>query len=122
MIQQSNEDEDEDEEEDEDEDDDEDDDDNIIIAFPAPDDAFTCPRGHWIDYRKDGTVKLSIANTIVALRYMLKDKGIELRYDEWRDQYVIEPPLCNADEASNVASPTPEEIALSQQELTCRSE
>ena len=67
-----------------------------VINFPSTPsyDAFTCPRGHWVDSSKKGPT-LTIANAIVALRYLLKDKSIELKYDNWRQHHITIPSFRN---------------------------
>jgi Virulence-associated protein E len=63
-----------------------------VVNFPTSYDAFTCPRGHWVDMDKKGPKLTSTPNAIVALRYLLKDKGIDLQYDDWRQHFITIPP------------------------------
>lgn len=63
------------------------------LSPPTIYNAFDCPRGHWVEVNKDGTVKQSTANAIVALRFLLEDKNITLKYDNWRKYHISIPPI-----------------------------
>jgi predicted P-loop ATPase len=66
-----------------------------VTKFPTPTyDAFNSPREHWPEMGKKGP-KLSLANAIHALRYLLKDKDTGVRYDNWKQHYITIPPFRN---------------------------
>jgi hypothetical protein len=67
---------------------------DTVLQFPVSYNAFTCPRGHWVDSGKKGPT-LTIANAIVALRYLLNNKNIELKYDNWRQHHITIPSFRN---------------------------
>ena len=55
--------------------------------------SFTCPRGQWIDYDQKTKPRPTVENCIVALRFILEDDKIELKYDTWkRTVVVVSPP------------------------------
>jgi hypothetical protein len=55
--------------------------------------SFTCPRGQWIDYDQKTKARPTVENCIVALRFILEDDKIELKYDTWkRTVVVVSPP------------------------------
>jgi hypothetical protein len=52
--------------------------------------SFTCPRGQWIDYDGKGSKpRPTVENCIVALRFILEDDKITLKYDLWKRTVVI---------------------------------
>jgi hypothetical protein len=51
--------------------------------------SFTCPRGQWIDYDEKTKPRPTVENCIVALRFILEDDKITLKYDHWKRTVVI---------------------------------
>jgi predicted P-loop ATPase len=51
--------------------------------------SFTCPRGQWIDYDTKTKPRPTVENCIVALRFILEDDKITLKYDLWKRTVVI---------------------------------
>ena len=51
--------------------------------------SFTCPRGQWIDYDGKAKPRPTVENCIVALRFILEDDKITLKYDLWKRTVVI---------------------------------
>ena len=69
--------------------------------------SFTCPRGQWIDYDGKGKPRPSVENCIVALRFILEDDKITLKYDLWkRTVVVVWPPRPTA--ITDIYDPLPE--------------
>ena len=68
---------------------------NVIKLPPPIYDAFTCPKDTFPERNKDGTIKHCTANAIAALRHLLDDKKIEVKFDNWRQHYIIIAPLVN---------------------------
>jgi hypothetical protein len=51
--------------------------------------SFTCPRGQWIDYDPRTKPRPTVENCIVALRFILEDDKLQLKYDTWKRTVII---------------------------------
>ena len=76
---------------DDDEEEDEDQTQYTGTMYDISENAFNCLKGDWPKLNKDGSVKYCIDNVIAALRWLLEDRHIELKYDIWRKYNITKP-------------------------------